>query len=285
MGSLETEWKLFLGVCLSAWMITADGPPTADNLKWVSLDFKTILTWTTQPSDYKYTVSYASDDSDWEEGENCIRVSETECDLTKDFRIIDRTYHAQVKTEPATTDYDYDHEEFPHTYSTNFNPYKESNISAVNFTVKAIDESSVIINITDTLTAIHNSRGKQLSLRDVLRNDLKYKISYYKSGSTGKRDITSDSLTKEVLNLEPGQSYCFMVAAFIPSRATVQQGAWSIQQCTTGDIEILQALSIGAWVGIIFILLTILIIIITVTVLCCKCWRQKNTSQQSSAPI
>lgn len=59
------------------------------------------------------------------------------------------------------------------------------NISAVKFTVEAVDQSTVIVNITDPLTSIHQG-GKQLSIRDVLKNDLKYKISYYKSGSTGK---------------------------------------------------------------------------------------------------
>lgn len=59
------------------------------------------------------------------------------------------------------------------------------NISAVKFTVEALDDGRIIVNITDPLTSIHR-RGKQLSIRDVLKNDLKYKISYYKSGSTGK---------------------------------------------------------------------------------------------------
>lgn len=59
------------------------------------------------------------------------------------------------------------------------------NISALNFTVTAIDDSRVTVNITVPLTSIHK-RGKQLSIKDVLKNDLKYKIRYWKSGSTGK---------------------------------------------------------------------------------------------------
>lgn len=39
----------------------------------------------------------------------------------------------------------------------------------------------------------------------------------------------------EVSELDAGQSYCFMVAAYIPSRPkTTQQGAWSKQYCTRG---------------------------------------------------
>lgn len=34
------------------------GAPKAENVRWVSLDFKTILTWTTIPSPYTYSVKY-----------------------------------------------------------------------------------------------------------------------------------------------------------------------------------------------------------------------------------
>ncbi|XP_044075837.1 tissue factor-like [Siniperca chuatsi] len=285
MASLKTV--LYLGVCLSAWIIaTADKNfvPKAEKVQWVSLDFKTILTWTTKASNYTYTVLYSGDDSDWKESPDCIRVSESECDLTNYLIPFDRTYTADIQTEAETMDYDL--EEFPHTYSPHFNPYRESNISAVKFTVEAVDERRVIINITDPLTSIHR-RGKQLSIRDVLKNDLKYKISYYKSGSTGKRDIISDSSMAEVSELDAGQSYCFMVAAFIPSRPkNTQQGAWSIQWCSNGHT--LKELSLGAWVGVVFILLTVLIIIVTVTVLCCRCCRQRNKTLQTSqlsAPV
>ncbi|XP_068558024.1 tissue factor-like isoform X2 [Cebidichthys violaceus] len=281
MASLKTV--LYLGVWLSAWIITTADEnlvPKAENVHWVSLDFKTILVWTTKASDYKYTVSYHStEDLEGRQSPDCIRMSHSECDLTDHLRPFDRTYTVQIKTEPATMDYDYDLDEFPHSFAPPFNPYRQTNISAVNFTVEAVDESRVIVTITDPLSGVHEL-GKQLSLRDVLKKDLKYKISYYKSGSTGKRDIISNSSTAEVSKLNAGQSYCFMVAAFIPSRPkSSQQGAWSIQRCTPGH-----ELSLAAWVGAVFILLTVLVIIITVTVLCCKCCRQKNTSQ-SSAPV
>ncbi|XP_075934778.1 tissue factor-like [Anarhichas minor] len=285
MASLKTV--LYLGIWLSAWIITTADEnfvPKAENVRWVSLDFKTILVWTTNASDYKYTVSYHSEEPEWSQSPDCIRMSHSECDLTDHLRPLDRTYTVQIKTEPVTVDYDYDLEDFPHSPCPPFNPYRETNISAVNFTVEVVDESRVIVNITDPLSGVHEL-GKQLSLRDVFKKDLKYKISYYKSGSTGKRDIISNSSTAEVSKLNAGQSYCFMVAAFIPSRPkSSQQGAWSIQWCIPGDSNVLQELSLAAWVGAVFILLTVLVIIVTVTVLCCKCCRQKNTSQ-SSAPV
>ncbi|XP_042354399.1 tissue factor-like [Plectropomus leopardus] len=283
MASVKTV--LYLGVCLFAAIITtadSDLLPKAQNVRWVSLDFKTILHWTVEPSKYKYTVLYSRNGSDWMEILECTRLSQSECDLSIHLTPYNKFFTADIKTEPESLDYDYDLEEFPHTESPPFNPYKDSNISAVNFTVEAADESRAIVNIIDPLTSIHQGK-KQLSIRDIFKKDLKYKIIYYKAGSTGKREVISDTSTTEVTKLDAGQSYCFMVAAFIPNRRkATQQGAWSIQQCTPGEINILQDLSLGAWVGIVFILLTVLIIIITVTVLCCKCCRQKNPSQQSA---
>ncbi|XP_072220367.1 tissue factor-like [Leuresthes tenuis] len=288
MASIIT--LLCMGVCVYAWGITTadDNPiPRAENVHWTSLDFTTILTWTVKPSDYTYTVLYAMDDGDWTESPDCSQISESVCDLTEHLKPLDRIYHADIKTEPAAAaSVDYTRE-FPHTYSLQFNPYRESNISAVFFTLEDEDESTVIVNITDPVTSIHE-HGKQLSIRDILKKDLKYKISYCKSGSTRKRDIVSDSSRTKILGLDAGQSYCIMVAAFIPSRPkATQQGAWSTQLCTEGHTNILQELSLGAWIGAVFILLIVLIIIITVTVLCCRCHQRNEHLQnsQSSAPV
>ncbi|XP_054452524.1 tissue factor-like [Anoplopoma fimbria] len=285
MASLKTV--LYLGVCLSAWIITTadeNFAPKEESIHWVSLDFKIVLVWTTIPSDYKYSVLYSSDDSVWKQS-HCIRISDSECDLTEELKPLDRTYTAIIRTEPDDdNDYDYDPDVSHDSKSPSFNPYRESNISVVNFNVVVVNENSVIVNITDPLSGEHDT-GRQLSIRDILKKDLKYKISYYKSGSTGKRDIISNSTTAEVSKLDAGQIYCFMVAAFIPSRPkSTQLGPWSIQQCTPGDVYVLQELSLAACIGAVFILLTVLVIIVTVTVLCCRRRRQRNTFQ-SSAPV
>ncbi|XP_008289140.1 tissue factor-like [Stegastes partitus] len=290
MASVKT--LLNLGLCLSAWSITTadeNTVPTAENVHWMSLDFKTILTWTSKPSDHTYTVLYAMDHGDWTESLDCSQMSETTCDLTAHLVPLDRTYSADIQIESADIDDNSDPDDLPHTFSPQFNPYRESNISAVEFSVEATNGSKVIVNITDHVTALHDASGRPLNIRDILQKDLKYKISYYKSGSTGKRDIISDSSVAEVSQLDSGQSYCFMVAAYIPSRPKATQlGTWSKQQCAYVDGNVLQDLSLGAWVGAVFILLTVLIIIVTVTVLCCRCCRQRNRTfqtSQSSVPV
>ncbi|XP_061652836.1 tissue factor-like isoform X1 [Phyllopteryx taeniolatus] len=273
---------LYLGVCMSAWMITVadEHAPKAENVRWVSLDFKTLLMWTPTPSNYTFTVQYSWDDSDWMKSPNCIQISETECDLSNELEPLRRTFVADIQTEPVhNTDFELD--EFPHTNSPPFTPYGQSEISAAEFTVEVAEEGRVSVTIEDPLTSFHKY-GKQLTIRDILKNDLQYKISYYKSGNTGKRDIIFKSNRGEVSGLDPGQSYCFMVAAFIPSRSKLyQQGAWSIQQCTPGQKNVLQELSLGALVGGLFLLAIVLIVIITVTVLCCR--RRNRTSRMSQS--
>ncbi|XP_069029440.1 tissue factor-like, partial [Embiotoca jacksoni] len=224
------------------------------------------------------------DEGDWMETLNCNRISETECDLSEELQALDRSFSADIRTEAAAYDPSADVEDFPHTYSPLFNPYKQSNISAPTFTVEAVDDRRVIVNITDPLTTNHR-RGKQMSIRDVLKNDLMYKIIYHKSGSTGKRDVLSTTNVKEFMDLEAGHVYCFMVAAYVPLRPKdSRHGAWSTQLCSPpGDI--LQELGLGVWVGVFFILLTVIIIIVTVTVLCCRQRNRALQTTQSSRPV
>ncbi|KAM9844543.1 tissue factor-like isoform 1-T3 [Aulostomus maculatus] len=281
MASLKS--MLYIGVFVSAWTITTEDEvsiPKAENVRWISLDFKTTLSWTAPPSNHTFTVLYSRDDGDWLESENCIRISESHCDLTSELVPFDWTYSADIQTEPTNLDFDLDLEEFPHTYTSHFNPYKESELSAVEFRVEVSNDSKATVTITDSLTSIHQ-KGKQLTIRDIFKNDLKYKISYYKSGSTGKRDIISDSSTAEVLGLDAGQKYCFMVAAYIPSRPqNTQQGAWGIQQCA-GESN--TELNLAALLGGLSILLIVLLIIVTVTIIYCKCCRKGNKAQTQTS--
>uniref|UniRef100_A0A3P8U8N6 Interferon/interleukin receptor domain-containing protein n=1 Tax=Amphiprion percula TaxID=161767 RepID=A0A3P8U8N6_AMPPE len=271
---------LYLGLKCSVVSFTDENfVPKAENVHWVSLDFKTILSWTTKPSDYTYSeqVYLICQDIFNRQNIQCMfYLSKYQYAL-----LFDRMYSADIQTEPAEFDYNSNVEDLPHTYSPQFNPYRESK-----YHIRKLYFYILIVSIKDPVTTLHDAYGKQLSIRDILQKDLKYKISYYKSGSTGKRDIISDSSVANVSKLDSGQSYCFMVAAFIPSRPKATQlGTWSTQQCTyvQGGNILLET-----WVGVAFILLTVLIITITVTVLCCRCRQQRNRTfqtSQSSVPV
>ncbi|XP_005815843.1 tissue factor-like isoform X1 [Xiphophorus maculatus] len=282
---------LSVGACMTAWSMTTGDTsvPKAQNVHWTSLDFQTILKWTVEESEHTYTVMYSEKDHNWMDVDNCFSMSETECDLTQQLEASNKNYEADIRADSdhLADEFGLDYD-FPHTYAPMFNPYKESNISALEFSITDVDEGTVILNITHPLTSI-TVGGKQQTIKDILKNDLKYKIIYSKSGSTGEKYKIADSSSAEVSGLDAGQSYCFMVAAFIPSRPKATQlGAWSTQQCRRGDTHFTQDLSLGAWVGIIFILITVIIVFITTTILCCRRnhKRHKNIqTAESSAPI
>lgn len=56
-----------------------------------------------------------------------------------------------------------------------------------------------------------------------------------------QREVVSDSNLATVSGLDAGLGYCFMVAAFIPTRPKTQQhGAWSKQLCRQADTQVWQ---------------------------------------------
>uniref|UniRef100_A0A096LXL7 Tissue factor n=1 Tax=Poecilia formosa TaxID=48698 RepID=A0A096LXL7_POEFO len=270
-------------------MTTGDtSVPKAQNVHWTSLDFQTILKWTVEESEHTYTVLYSEKNHDnWMDVDHCSRTSETECDLTRELEASDKNYEADIRADSEHlldefgSDYD-----FPHTYAPMFNPYKESILQKWSVQSNHATDSKSTTYIRAQCEVLFDQGGKQQTIKDILKNDLKYKISYYKSGSTGKPSIF-DSSSAEVSGLDAGQSYCFMVAAFIPSRPkATQQGAWSTLQCRQGDTHFTQG-AYTSWVGIIFILITVIIVFITATILCCRRnhKRHKNIqTAQSSAP-
>lgn len=279
------SYLYFFGVCLSVALVSSFSDldiPKAEQLEWISLDFKTVLKWTAPPSDYPFTVAISDENGEygeWLTVEDCLEITDTVCDLTHDVKYFDRSITADVMTEGLG---DFDPEEFPHAQSVPFNPYRESELSAVSFSIQKVSERSVTLNISDPLTGIHEG-GRQLSIRDVLKKDLKYKVSYYKSGSTGKRDLVVDSNLPQIPNLNPGQSYCFMVAAFVPSRAkNLQQGAWStLTHCTSGS-NVLNELELSTVFQAIFIPLVLIIIVVTVAIVYCRfCRKRKNSSSSA----
>lgn len=255
-----------------------------ENVRWVSFNFKTLLTWGPAPRNYTYTVLLSELDADSVITPDCLHIPETECDLSNYLWPLNRTYLADIQAEP--TDWmKYDPEEFVHSFSPHFNPYRQSQITAASFRLEMREvNSSVALHITDPLTTFYH-QGRLLTVRDVLKADLKYKISYHKARSTGKKELVFESSVAEILRLEPGQSYCFSVAAFIPSRAAdAQLGAWSQQQCTPVYRGFLEELSVGALVGGFFVLLVLLAVITALTVVCCRRQRLRQNKSLRHPP-
>ncbi|KAJ0012354.1 hypothetical protein NQD34_013329 [Periophthalmus magnuspinnatus] len=273
---MELLLELLTGICLSTLALCSFPdlkPPKAENVHWVSHDFKTILKWSAPPSNYTFTVMYSVEGSDWLSASHCIKIPHTECDLTDELQYQDKMFQADVQTEGSLG---FDYEEFPNTESTHFNPYKQSELSAVTFSIQKVAERSVTLNISDPLSGIH-TKGKQLSIRDILKKDLKYKVSYHKP-TKKPWELEVDSNMPQIQKLNPGQSYCFMVAAFVPSRALpLQRGEWSAHICTSGS-GVLDELDMGTVFQAIFIPLVLLIVVVIVLVFYCRFCRRKNKS-------
>ncbi|KAL0965927.1 hypothetical protein UPYG_G00288080 [Umbra pygmaea] len=241
----------------------------AKDVQWVSTNFKTILTWGLEPVNFTYTVEYSEVGGDRQRNPHCIRSSTTECDLTNELRDLNKTYSAYILSEPLpglTSDL----VEFPYTRAKNFCPYKDTKLGGPSFKiVQSEDNTKMTLHIQDPVTALYTG-DQLLTIRDIFKNDLKYKIIYNKAGSTGKREKISNLRNVELTGLE-GESYCFMVAAYIPSRSARKLGEWSKPQCSPRDHKtIFDKFTVGAIAGATGLMLAILIIIITLTFVCCK---------------
>ncbi|CAB1326015.1 unnamed protein product [Coregonus sp. 'balchen'] len=281
---------LHFGVLLSSLLFTIGAADEdyflkAMDVQWVSNNFKTILTWGPEPTNYTYTVEFYSVGKDRHRNPHCIRSSGTECDLTNELRNLQETYSADVLSEPLpgiTSDL----VEFPYTRAKRFSPYKDTQIGGPTFKiVQSEDKTKMILHIQDPLTPLYKD-DQLLTIRDVFKNDLKYRVVYNKAGSTGKKEKMSDLRNVELTNLDKGQSYCFMVAAYIPSRpAKKRLGDWSKPQCSARERKtIFEEFSFGVITAAIGIMLAIFIILITLTVVCCKrccCKKTKTVDKEN----
>ncbi|XP_068604042.1 coagulation factor IIIa isoform X2 [Brachionichthys hirsutus] len=210
--------------------------PQAKNVTWKSTNFKTILRWEPKPSaDYSYTVEYSELSGDKQRNSHCIRSSVTWCDLSSSLTPFKSCYTADVLSEPplgASSDLI----EFPHTSSPRFCPYKDTDIGKPDFKLKVSeDKKKTILYVEDPLTALFED-GHQLNIRDIFSDQLQYRVTYRRNKSTGKKVYNSKSNVIELTDLDRGESYCFNVQAYLPSRSAGKQlGELSHTQCSKDD--------------------------------------------------
>ncbi|XP_059183077.1 coagulation factor IIIa [Centropristis striata] len=272
--------------CLSVHA-ASDSYPPAQNVTWQSTNFKTILMWEPKPSaDYSYTVEYFPVGGDKQRNPHCIRSSMVVCDLSSSLTDVNACYTADVLSEPprgASSDLI----EFPYTSSPRFCPYKDTNIGRPDFKLEVSEnKKKTTLYVTDPLTAVFQD-GRQLNIRDVFSDQLQYKVTYWRNKSTGKKVSFSKSNVVEVTGLDPGESYCFIIQAYIPSRSQDKQlGELSQPQCSTQDNpSIFEVYSVGVIASAIFLILLLIGLVVVVTVVCCK--RRKNAlkSGKDGVPV
>ncbi|XP_054622390.1 coagulation factor IIIa isoform X2 [Dunckerocampus dactyliophorus] len=260
--------------------------PTAQNVTWKSTNFKTILTWQPFPSDYSHTVEFSVIGRNKERNRNCIRTSTSTCDLTYSLTDVNACYVAYILSEPplgVTSDLT----EFPYTKSSTFCPYKDTDIGRVDFKLEVSkDKEKTWLLVTDPLTALFQE-DQQLNIRDIFSEKLQYKVTYRRNKSTGKKVYISKSNVMEIPDLDHGESYCFTVQAFIPSRSIDKQlGKPSQTQCSEDHKQsILEVYSVGVIAGGILLVLLLIIVITVVTIVCCRHRKKREKSENESVPL
>ncbi|KAL6098198.1 f3 [Pungitius sinensis] len=261
--------------------------PRAQNVTWISTNFKTILTWEPNPSaDYSYTVEFSAVGADTQRNSHCIRSSGTRCDLSSSLSDLNASYVADILSEPplgATSGLI----EFPHTRSPRFCPYKDTDIGRLDFKLKVSeDKKKTTLYVTDPLTALFKD-GQQLDIRDIFSNQLQYKVTYWKNKSTGKKVHVSPNNVIEMPGLDRAKSYCFKVQAFIPSRSPDKQlGELSRTQCSADDNQsVFEVYSVGVIAAAIFLILLLIGLVIAVSVVCYKRRQKAEHSGKEGMPL
>nr|XP_055058404.1 coagulation factor IIIb [Misgurnus anguillicaudatus] len=246
----------------------------ATDVSWTSYNFKTILTWGPKPVNYTYTVEYYNKSGIIKQRKlHCIRSTETECDLTNELgKHLNEDFTAEVLSEPLPG-MNANHEELPFTRSKIFCPYNDTLIGRPDFKLMMSADNKLMLIIHDPVTALVKN-NTHLNIRDIFKKNLKYKITYNKAGSTGKKieTVNENKVDLSKLKLDEDQSYCFSVAAYIPSRKGNKRfGEWSLPKCSSQENKsIFEEYGLAVLGGAAVIILLLVIALIVLIVLCCK---------------
>ncbi|XP_067218561.1 coagulation factor IIIb isoform X1 [Chanodichthys erythropterus] len=275
--TMESKFVICSALFL-AWLTLVNGSPAsvqmgeltkAKNVSWSSYNFKTILSWGPKPVNYAYTVEFSRAGRDKQRNPHCIRSTETECDLTNELDV-KGVYTAEVLSE-SLHGMTSDHVEPPYTRSKQFCPYNDTLIGRPEFKLTTSEDKKIVLIIQDPITALHKN-GRSLNIRDIFKKNLKYRIVYNKAGSTGKKTITVDESRAEFSRLDEDQSYCFSVAAYIPSRKGDKMfGELSLPKCSPQEHKtLIEEYGLAVIGGGALIILAFVIAVIVLIVVCCK---------------
>ncbi|KAI1236663.1 Tissue factor, partial [Lamprotornis superbus] len=239
--------------------------PTAVNITWSSINFKTILQWQPKPSGYFYTVEIHGRTSDVKR--KCILTSETECDVTDALRNVKETYTAHIlSVMRAEMD---NFEEPPFAVSEKFTPYSQTVIGKPEIKDYSQEGSKLNVMFKDPLTPYVFPNGSFQSIQDIFQHDLEYKLYYWKDQSSGKKDVTTKSHNFEV-SVDSGKSYCFYVQGIIPSRRENRNGQESMVLCTSVGRNILDEYGTEVFIILAVIAVAVITLAIVLPVVLCK---------------
>ncbi|NXG48749.1 TF factor, partial [Psilopogon haemacephalus] len=239
--------------------------PTAVNITWSSINFKTILQWQPKPSGYFYTVEIHGQTSNTRK--KCIQTTEMECDVTDAVRNVKETYTAHILSVTSSRMDNF--EEPPFAVSEKFTPYNQTVVGKPeiqNYTQKG---SKLNVVFQDPLTPYTFPNGSFLSVRDIFQHDLEYRLYYWKDQSSGKKAETSRSHTFEV-SVDSTKNYCFYIQGNIPSRRENRNGQESLVLCTSVGRHTLDEYRAEVFIIIAVVTIAVITLAIVLSVILCK---------------
>ncbi|XP_025949983.1 tissue factor isoform X1 [Dromaius novaehollandiae] len=252
--------------------------PTAVNITWSSINFKTILRWQPKPSDYFYTVEIHGQTSDTQK--KCILTAETECDVTDVLRNVKETYTAHILSVTSSRMDNF--EEPPFAVSEKFTPYNQTILGKPEIQNYTQKDSKLSIVFKDPLTPYTFPNGSFQSIRDIFKHDLDYKLYYWKDQSSGKKDATTKS-NKFEINVDSTKNYCFYIQGIILSRRENRDGQESVVLCTSVGRNILDEYGAEVFIIIAVIAIAVITLAIVLSVILCK--RKKAKSAREKEPL
>ncbi|XP_065531669.1 tissue factor [Lathamus discolor] len=263
------------------WSLAAAGNPelpTAVNITWSSINFKTILQWQPKPSGYLYTVEIHGRTSDTKK--KCILTAETECDVTDLLTNVRETYTAHILSV-ASSGMD-NFEEPPFAVSEKFTPYSQTVLGKPEIQNYTQEGSKLNVVFQDPLTPYTFPNGSFQSVRDIFQNDLEYKIYYWKDQSSGKKDAITKSHKFEE-RVDSSKNYCFYIQGIITSRREKRNGQESMVLCTSIGRNILDEYGAEFFIIIAVIVIAIITSAVVLPVILCK--RKKAKAAREKEPL
>ncbi|XP_078416947.1 coagulation factor III, tissue factor a [Cetorhinus maximus] len=265
----------FTIVCLHCGLASDTSLRPVTNVKWTSFNFRTTLQWESTSKDSVYSVRIRGIQTDWKRKPECTRIKTTSCDLTSLMQNVTDTYVAEVSTHSATRRDEI--EEPPSVVSHSIQLLNRTIIGGAKFKLFEKNKTQVRVLIEDTVTSIKFSNNTPKTLHDIFGASLKYKVTSWKDGTSGKKTITINNSTT-LIKVDEGFSYCFSIQIWISSPS--KHGSKSQHTCTNVQNT---EYGLGFYSLIIIVALVVFSIIVGVTV--CLCRRKSVHSSAETNPL
>ncbi|GCB65072.1 coagulation factor III, tissue factor a [Scyliorhinus torazame] len=275
MGSAAIATLALAIVCFHGGLISGASLQRVTNLKWTSFNFHTTLQWESTSKEAAYTVRVRGIQTDWKRKPECTHIQSTSCDMTSMMQNVTDRYVAEVLTLSA--DLTDEVEEPPVAESTPIQLLSATEIGEPNFKLFQNSSREARLLIEGTVTSIRFSNNTPKTLRDIYGPNLQYKVTYWKDGTSGKRDKTTHNQVV-LIKVDEGVTYCFSVEIKINS--PYKYGPRSQAKCTKVQNS---EYGLGFYALIIIGTLVALSVIIGVTV--CLCRRKAAHSNTETNPL